>query len=152
MPLYELDGNRPDLAGSGEPNDLCWVAPCATLIGKVVLHEDASVWFGAVLRGDNESIVIGEGSNVQELTSMHTDMGYPLVVGKYCTIGRSYGDYSRLHHWRQQFDWHGSHGNERRSGGEKLPDWGRGAYSGRQNYSRWLDGFRRSGKGCAGAG
>ncbi len=89
MPLYELDGKRPDLAGSNQPNGECWVAPCASLIGKVVLHKQASVWFGAILRGDNESIVIGEGSNVQELTSMHTDMGYPLVVGKYCTIGHN---------------------------------------------------------------
>ncbi len=87
MPLYELDGVSPDLAGSNQPNENCWVAPCATLIGKITLHKDASVWFGSVLRGDNESIIIGEGSNVQELTSMHTDMGFPLTIGKYCTIG-----------------------------------------------------------------
>ncbi|MEE9313761.1 MAG: gamma carbonic anhydrase family protein [Rhizobiaceae bacterium] len=87
MPLYELDGIAPDLAGSAQPNENCWVAPCATMIGKVVLKQSANIWFGAVLRGDNEAIVIGEGSNVQELSCMHTDMGYPLTIGKHCTIG-----------------------------------------------------------------
>ncbi len=87
MPLYELDGVQPDLAGQNHPNDQCWVAPCATLVGKIVLKQDANVWFGAVLRGDNEEILIGEGSNVQDLTLMHTDMGYPLTVGAHCTIG-----------------------------------------------------------------
>ncbi|NKB53643.1 MAG: gamma carbonic anhydrase family protein [Rhizobiaceae bacterium] len=87
MPLYELEGVSPKLAGQTVPNEDCWVAPCATLIGKVTLKQDASVWFGAVLRGDNEEIVIGEGSNVQELTVMHTDMGFPLTIGRNCTIG-----------------------------------------------------------------
>ena len=87
MALYELDGAVPDLAGEPHPNGRCWVAPCATLIGKVLMHQDASVWFGAVLRGDNEAITIGKGSNVQDLTVMHTDMGYPLTVGENCTIG-----------------------------------------------------------------
>lgn len=87
MPLYELDGISPDLAGSSAPNDNCWVAPCATLIGKIVLLEEANIWFGAVLRGDNEQILIGQGSNVQDLAMMHTDMGFPLTVGKDCTIG-----------------------------------------------------------------
>ena len=87
MPLYELDGISPDLAGQPMPNDNCWVAPCATLLGKVTLHQDANIWFGAVLRGDNEEIVIGEGSNVQDLSMMHTDMGFPLTVGRNCTIG-----------------------------------------------------------------
>ncbi len=87
MPLYELDGVSPKLAGQTMPNNDCWVAPCATLIGKIVLKQDANVWFGAVLRGDNEEIVIGEGSNVQDLTMMHTDMGFPLTVGRNCTIG-----------------------------------------------------------------
>lgn len=87
MPIYELDTIRPDLAGSSHPNDACWVAPCAVLIGKVILHPQTSIWFGAVLRGDNESITIGEDSNVQEMTMMHTDMGFPLTVGKGCTIG-----------------------------------------------------------------
>jgi hypothetical protein len=64
-----------------------WVAPDANLIGKVVLEEGASVWFGATLRGDNEEIRVGAGSNVQENCVFHTDMGYPLVIGTNCTIG-----------------------------------------------------------------
>ena len=87
MPLYELAGIAPDLAGQPVVNDDCWVAPCSTLIGKVTLKQDANIWFGAVLRGDNEEICIGEGSNVQDLTMMHTDMGFPLTVGRNCTIG-----------------------------------------------------------------
>jgi len=89
MPIYQLDGVRPDLAGSPEINDNCWVAPEASLIGKVRLGEGASIWFGAVLRGDNEWIEIGEGSNVQESCTLHTDMGFPLTVGKNCTIGHN---------------------------------------------------------------
>lgn len=87
MPLYELDGIAPNLAGHREANEDCWVAPCASLIGKITLKQDANIWFGAVLRGDNEEILIGEGSNVQDLTMMHTDMGFPLTVGRNCTIG-----------------------------------------------------------------
>ena len=87
MPIYELDGLVPDLAGQNIPNDKCWVAPCASIIGNISLRQDANVWFGAVLRGDNEEIIIGEGSNVQDLAMMHTDMGYPLTVGTNCTIG-----------------------------------------------------------------
>ena len=83
MPLYALDTAAPELPGSGR----CWVAPDAQLIGKVRLLADASVWFGAVLRGDNEWIEVGEGSNVQDLAVLHTDMGFPLVIGKNCTIG-----------------------------------------------------------------
>jgi carbonic anhydrase/acetyltransferase-like protein (isoleucine patch superfamily) len=64
-----------------------WIAPNATLIGNVVVGANASVWFGAVLRGDNEEIAIGDGSNVQENCVLHTDMGYPLRVGANCTIG-----------------------------------------------------------------
>lgn len=66
-----------------------WVAPSATLIGKVKLEAGASVWFGAVLRGDNELIHIGENSNVQDGTVIHTDMGSPLNVGKGVTIGHN---------------------------------------------------------------
>ncbi len=64
-----------------------WVAPNATLIGRVRLEIDASVWFGAVLRGDQEWIAIGERSNVQDNCVLHTDMGFPLVIGPDCTIG-----------------------------------------------------------------
>ncbi|HSX87039.1 MAG TPA: gamma carbonic anhydrase family protein, partial [Pseudomonas sp.] len=80
-----------------------WVAPNATLVGKVKLEPGASVWFNAVLRGDNELIHIGENSNVQDGTVMHTDMGFPLSVGKGVTIGHNamlhgctVGDYSLI--------------------------------------------------------
>jgi carbonic anhydrase/acetyltransferase-like protein (isoleucine patch superfamily) len=80
--IYELDGVRPSL-----PSGDHWVAEEAVLIGDVLIEAMVSVWFGAVLRGDNERITIGAGSNVQENTVMHTDMGYPLTIGKGCTIG-----------------------------------------------------------------
>jgi carbonic anhydrase/acetyltransferase-like protein (isoleucine patch superfamily) len=64
-----------------------WVAPSAVLIGKIVLKRNASVWWGAVLRGDNEPIVIGEDSNVQDGSVLHTDMGAPLTLGRDVTIG-----------------------------------------------------------------
>lgn len=83
MPLYEFEGIRPELPASGK----YWIAPDATLIGKVRLLEEASVWFYAVLRGDNEWIEIRAGSNIQEGCVLHTDMGFPLVVGENCTIG-----------------------------------------------------------------
>jgi carbonic anhydrase/acetyltransferase-like protein (isoleucine patch superfamily) len=79
--IYALDGIAPEI----DPDS--WVAPDANLIGRVVLEAGASVWFGATLRGDNEEIRIGAGSNVQENCVMHTDMGYPLSVGANCTIG-----------------------------------------------------------------
>lgn len=83
MPIYELDGVRPEFPDDGR----CWVAPDADVIGRVRLDRDASVWFGAVLRGDNELIHIGERSNVQDGSVFHTDMGYPLTIGSDCTIG-----------------------------------------------------------------
>jgi carbonic anhydrase/acetyltransferase-like protein (isoleucine patch superfamily) len=79
--IYELDGIAPQIAPDA------WVAPDANLIGKVVLEGAASVWFGATLRGDNEEIRVGAGSNVQENVVCHTDMGFPLVIGANCTIG-----------------------------------------------------------------
>ncbi|NHQ74986.1 gamma carbonic anhydrase family protein [Roseovarius gahaiensis] len=81
MTLYALDGHAPQIA------DDTWIAPDANLIGRVVLETAASVWFGCTLRGDNEPIVIGQGSNVQENCIMHTDMGFPLIIGAGCTIG-----------------------------------------------------------------
>ncbi len=84
MPLYALGDKRPVF-----PEGKCWIAPTAVLIGLVELHEDSSIWFGCVLRGDNEPIVIGRGSNVQENTVMHTDPGKPLTVGENCTIGHN---------------------------------------------------------------
>ncbi len=79
--IYALDDISPDL------HPQAWVADTAVLIGRVVLQADANVWFGAVLRGDNEEIRIGAGSNVQENAVLHTDMGYPLTIGESCTIG-----------------------------------------------------------------
>ncbi|MCV6598416.1 MAG: gamma carbonic anhydrase family protein [Mangrovicoccus sp.] len=83
MSLYSLDGIAPQLPDSGN----YWVAPDANLIGNVVLEEDASIWFGCTLRGDNEEIRIGRGSNVQENSVLHTDLGFPLSIGPNCTIG-----------------------------------------------------------------
>lgn len=83
MPVYSLDGVTPQLDGE----DTVWIAPDAQIIGNVVLGCDVGIWFGAVLRGDNETITIGARSNVQELTVMHTDPGHPLSVGEGCTIG-----------------------------------------------------------------
>lgn len=79
--IYALDGIAPRVAPSA------WVANEATLIGKVVVEADASIWFGAVIRGDNEEIRIGTGTNVQENSVLHTDMGFPLTIGTNCTIG-----------------------------------------------------------------
>jgi carbonic anhydrase/acetyltransferase-like protein (isoleucine patch superfamily) len=81
MTIYALDGISPELA------DECWIAPSADVMGRVRLAHLAAVWFGAVLRGDNEWISIGEGSNVQDGCVLHTDMGAPLNIGAYCTIG-----------------------------------------------------------------
>ncbi|SEB90332.1 gamma carbonic anhydrase family protein [Rhodobacter sp. 24-YEA-8] len=79
--IWELDGLAPEIDAEA------WVAPSAELIGKVRLGPGANVWFGAVLRGDNELIDVGAGSNIQEHAVLHTDMGYPLVIGANCTIG-----------------------------------------------------------------
>jgi carbonic anhydrase/acetyltransferase-like protein (isoleucine patch superfamily) len=81
MTVYALDGDHPELA------EACWIAPTADVMGKVRLLLNASVWFAAVLRGDNEWITIGEGSNVQDGCVLHTDMGAPLTIGSHCTIG-----------------------------------------------------------------
>ncbi len=83
MPIFELDGISPQFPENG----FFWVAPTAVIIGKVRLAEDVGIWFGTVLRGDNELIDIGKGTNVQENCVFHTDMGYPLTVGAGCTIG-----------------------------------------------------------------
>ena len=83
MTLYALEGLAPTLPADGD----FWVAPGAAVIGNVVLESGTSVWFGCVIRGDNEVILIGRGSNVQESTVMHTDVGYPITIGENCTIG-----------------------------------------------------------------
>ena len=81
--LYSLDGVAPQLPPAGE----YWIAPGATVLGNVVMKRNASVWFGAVLRGDNDPITIGENSNIQDLSVLHTDMGSPLTIGANVTVG-----------------------------------------------------------------
>ncbi len=81
MSLYALGDVTPQFA------DDAWIAPGCYIVGDVVLEAKASVWFGSTLRGDNERITIGAGSNVQENSVLHTDMGYPLTIGAGCTIG-----------------------------------------------------------------
>lgn len=81
MALYELDGVAPQLA------DGTWVADSAQVMGSVVLGENVSVWFGAVLRGDTEPLTIGRNSNVQDLSVLHADVGSPLTIGENVTIG-----------------------------------------------------------------
>jgi carbonic anhydrase/acetyltransferase-like protein (isoleucine patch superfamily) len=83
MAVYSLNGESPQLPGEG----IFWIAPSADIIGRVRLHPDASVWFQATLRGDNEWIEVGEGSNVQDGCVLHTDQGAPLTIGIGCTIG-----------------------------------------------------------------
>jgi len=81
MALYELDGVAPQL-GTG-----AWVADSAEVIGNVQLGDNASIWFGAVLRGDNEKMTIGRNSNVQDISMLHSDPGSPLTIGENVTIG-----------------------------------------------------------------
>lgn len=81
MAVYELDGVAPDIAATA------WVADSAQVMGDVKLGADASIWFGAVVRGDTSRITIGEGSNVQDASVLHADLGMPLVIGRHVTIG-----------------------------------------------------------------
>jgi carbonic anhydrase/acetyltransferase-like protein (isoleucine patch superfamily) len=83
--IYELDGQRPELPEEGR----YWIAPNAAVIGKVRLRNDSSVWFNAVMRGDNEWIELGERSQIQDNATLHTDMGYPLTIGSDCVIGHN---------------------------------------------------------------
>lgn len=83
MPVYALNGTMPQFVDE----ESGWLAPDAVLVGNIHIGRDVGIWFGAVLRGDNERITIGDGSNVQEHTVMHTDPGLPLTVGRGCTIG-----------------------------------------------------------------
>ena len=83
MPIYELNDARPEFPAAGE----YWIAETATLIGRVRLKKDTSVWFGAVLRGDNEWIELGERSQIQDNAVLHTDPGFPMVIGSNCVIG-----------------------------------------------------------------
>lgn len=83
MPLYTLDGKSPTFVDEAST----WVAPDASVIGDITIGRDVGIWFGAALRGDTEPITIGDGTNVQEHTIMHTDPGFPLTIGRGCTIG-----------------------------------------------------------------
>ncbi len=79
--IYSLDGTAPDI------DPTAWIAPGAHVMGRVTLGAGASVWFGAALRGDNEAIVVGPGTNIQENSVLHTDWGFPLTIGANCTVG-----------------------------------------------------------------
>ncbi|MCO6186173.1 gamma carbonic anhydrase family protein [Rhizobium sp. L1K21] len=99
MALYELDGIRPETP----ENENYWVAPDANVIGKVIIGDDVGIWFGVTIRGDNEAITLGKGTNVQEGTIMHTDPSFPIAIGEGCTIGHgaiihgcTIGDYSLI--------------------------------------------------------
>ena len=85
MAIYELDGQKPELPADGH----YWVADNATVIGRVRLKDNASIWFGAVLRGDNEWIELGERSQIQDNSTLHTDPGFPMVIGANCVIGHN---------------------------------------------------------------
>ena len=99
MTLYALDDMKPQLPPEGE----YWVAPSASVIGNVILHANASVWFGATLRGDNDPITVGPDSNIQDGSVLHTDLGSPLTLGRGVTVGHNamlhgceVGDYSLI--------------------------------------------------------
>jgi carbonic anhydrase/acetyltransferase-like protein (isoleucine patch superfamily) len=99
MTIYALGDSKPQLPPQGE----YWVAPSASVIGNVILHPNASVWFGAVLRGDNDPITVGPDSNIQDGSVLHTDMGSPLKLGRGVTVGHKamlhgceVGDYSLI--------------------------------------------------------
>ena len=83
MTAYRLGDRTPTLSVDGE----YWIAPTAVVVGNVILKKNASIWFGAVARGDNEPIEIGENSNVQDNSVLHTDIGYPLTIGAGVTVG-----------------------------------------------------------------
>lgn len=82
--LYQLGEHRPELLGEGH-----FVAPNAAVVGQVTLHPGASIWFSCVLRGDVETITIGEGSNIQDGTVVHADPGFPVIVGRNVTVGHN---------------------------------------------------------------
>ena len=85
MPIYELDGVSPEFPADGS----YWIAETAVVIGKVRLKQNTSIWFGAVLRGDNEWIERGERSQIQDNATLHTDPGFPMVIGSNCVIGHN---------------------------------------------------------------
>lgn len=83
MSIYQLGDSKPQLPPEGE----YWIAPDATVLGNVILHPGASVWFNAALRGDNDPIVVGRDSNIQDGSILHTDVGSPLTIGEGVTVG-----------------------------------------------------------------
>ena len=85
MPIYRLEGQSPEFPPEGQ----FYIAETAVLIGRVRLKAEASVWFGAVLRGDNEWIELGERSQIQDNATLHTDPGFPLTIGRECVIGHN---------------------------------------------------------------
>jgi carbonic anhydrase/acetyltransferase-like protein (isoleucine patch superfamily) len=85
MAIYELDGQRPEFPADNR----YWIADSASVIGRVRLLTDASVWFGSVLRGDNEWIEIGERTQIQDNATLHTDPGFPITIGRECVIGHN---------------------------------------------------------------
>ena len=85
MPIYEFEGQAPEFPGDGQ----YYIADSAVVIGRVRLKTEASVWYGAVLRGDNEWIELGERSQVQDNCTLHTDPGFPLTIGRECVIGHN---------------------------------------------------------------
>jgi len=85
MAIYELDGQAPELPGEGQ----YYIAETAVVIGRVRLQAETSVWFGAVLRGDNEWIELGERSQIQDNATLHTDPGFPTTIGRDCVIGHN---------------------------------------------------------------
>jgi carbonic anhydrase/acetyltransferase-like protein (isoleucine patch superfamily) len=85
MPIYEIDGQAPEFPPDGQ----YYIADSAVVIGRVRLKTEASVWYGAVLRGDNEWIELGERSQVQDNCTLHTDPGFPLTIGRECVIGHN---------------------------------------------------------------
>src|ERR1700758_3164222 len=85
MAIFELDGQAPELPADGR----YWIADSAAVIGRVRLKSNTSVWFGAVLRGDNEWIELGERSQIQDNATLHTDPGFPMTIGPDCVIGHN---------------------------------------------------------------
>jgi carbonic anhydrase/acetyltransferase-like protein (isoleucine patch superfamily) len=83
MPIYKLGAVSPQVPDNGA----YWVAPTAQVMGHVILHSDTSVWWGAIVRGDNEPITLGARTNIQDNSVLHSDMGSPLTIGEGVTVG-----------------------------------------------------------------